>query len=68
MKYFPSYVFVNNRPKWGSVEYWMNEWHEMKDHFKDIGEFLLKNKTYMTDKEYKKICDVLNPLGHLKNK
>ena len=68
MKYFPSYVFVNNRPKWGSVEYWMNEWHEMKDHFKDIGEFLLKNKTYMTDKEYEKICDVLNPLGHLKNK
>lgn len=25
-KYFPSYVFVENRPKWDSVEYWLNEW------------------------------------------
>ena len=65
MKYFPSYVFVNNKPKWGTVEYWMNEWNELKDHYKDKTEFLLKNKTYMTDKEYKNICNVLNPLGHL---
>ena len=28
MKYFPSYVFIDNKPKWGSVEYWMNEWNE----------------------------------------
>ena len=28
MKYFPSYVFVENKPKWGSPEYWMNEWNE----------------------------------------
>ena len=25
-KYFPSYVFVENKPKWDSVEYWLNEW------------------------------------------
>ena len=68
MKYFPSYVFVNNKPKWGTVEYWMNEWNELKDHFEDKTEFLLKNKTYMTDKEYKNICNVLNPLGHLNGK
>jgi len=57
MKYFPSYVFVNNKPKWGTVEYWMNEWNELKDHYKTKTEFLLKNKTYMTDKEYKNICN-----------
>ena len=68
MKYFPSYVFVNNKPKWGTVEYWMNEWNELKDHYKTKTEFLLKNKTYMTDKEYKNICNVLNPLGHLNGK
>ena len=28
MKYFPSYVFIENKPKWGSAEYWMNEWNE----------------------------------------
>ena len=28
LKYFPSYVFIENKPKWGSVEYWMNEWSE----------------------------------------
>ena len=68
MKYFPSYIFVNNKPKWGTVEYWMNEWNVLKDHYKDKTEFLLKNKTYMTDKEYKNICNVLNPLGHLNGK
>jgi hypothetical protein len=27
MDYFPSYIFVENKPKWDSVEYWMNEWN-----------------------------------------
>ena len=22
----PSYIFVENRPKWGTLEYWLNEW------------------------------------------
>jgi hypothetical protein len=26
LKYFPSYVFIENKPNWGSKEYWMNEW------------------------------------------
>jgi len=52
MKYFPSYVFVNNKPKWGTVEYWVNEWNELKDNYKDVSDFLSKNKTYMTDKEF----------------
>ena len=26
LKYFPSYVFVDNKPQWDSVEYWLNEW------------------------------------------
>ena len=55
MKYFPSYVFIDNKPKWGSVEYWMNEWYENKKYFKNLSDFLSKNKTYMTDKEYKKV-------------
>jgi hypothetical protein len=24
----PSYIFVENRPKWGSVEYWLREWKD----------------------------------------
>ena len=59
MKYFPSYVFIDNKPKWGSVEYWMNEWYENKKYFKNLSDFLSKNKTYMTDKEYKKADVVL---------
>ena len=55
MKYFPSYVFIDNKPKWGTVEYWMNEWYENKKYFKNLSDFLSKNKTYMTDKEYKKV-------------
>ena len=27
LDYFPSYIFVENKPKWDSVEYWMNEWN-----------------------------------------
>jgi len=26
MKYFPSYIFVSNDPKWDSVEYWLSNW------------------------------------------
>jgi hypothetical protein len=26
LKYFPSYVFVDNKPQWDSPEYWLNEW------------------------------------------
>lgn len=26
LKYFPSYVFVDNKPQWDTTEYWLNEW------------------------------------------
>ena len=52
MKYFPSYVFIDNKPKWGTVEYWMNEWNENKKYFKDLSDFLSHNKTYISDKEF----------------
>ena len=66
LKYFPSYVFVENRPKWGSVEYWVGEWRtlqanltnpdykRMVDEVKKAGSFLEYNKTYMTKGEYKR--------------
>ena len=28
LKYFPSYIFIENKPNWGSKHYWMNEWNE----------------------------------------
>ena len=28
LKYFPSYVFIENKPSWGSKEYWMESWRE----------------------------------------
>jgi hypothetical protein len=27
LDYFPSYIFVENKPKWDSIEYWVNEWN-----------------------------------------
>ena len=59
MKYFPSYVFIDNKPKWGTVEYWLNDWNENKKYFKDLSEFLTKNKTYMSDKEWSKVSENL---------
>ena len=66
LKYFPSYVFIDNKPKWGSLEYWINEhktyldnldnpdYQRMRDEVKNSGSFLEYNKTYMTKGEYKK--------------
>ena len=28
MKYFPSYIFIENKPNWGTKHYWMNEWNK----------------------------------------
>ena len=27
-KYFPSYIFVDNKPQWDSTEYWLMQWKE----------------------------------------
>jgi len=74
LKYFPSYVFINNKPKWGTVEYWVNQYNKYKaninnpDYSKQTeimnekynGSFLEMNKTYMTKKEYEKCSLVLS--------
>ena len=69
MKYFPSYVFIENSPKWGSVEYWVNQYNvyleninnvdyaKMVSAIEKVGSFLEYNKEYMTKIEYKK-CEV----------
>ena len=69
LKYFPSYIFIDNQPKWGTVEYWMKEYNTYMDNFTEdnykvmraaiekAGSFLEYNKTYMTPSEYKK-CEV----------
>tara|TARA_A100001515_G_scaffold135632_1_gene126731 strand:- start:204 stop:746 length:543 start_codon:yes stop_codon:yes gene_type:complete len=40
LKYFPSYIFIENKPKWDSVEYWY-------DKIVNLGEKLEDNITYM---------------------
>ena len=74
LKYFPSYIFIDNKPKWGSVEYWLNQYKEYKDNInnpnyskqreimneKYNGSFLEMNKTYMTKKEYERCSLVLS--------
>ncbi len=73
LKYFPSYVFCNNSPKWGSVEYWMNEYNNFKnmtsenpnyEHYMSMvekaGGWLSMNKTYMNNKEYTNVVKALN--------
>jgi hypothetical protein len=73
LKYFPSYVFCNNSPKWGSVEYWMNEYNNFKnmtpenpnyEHYmgmvENSGGWLNMNKTYMNNKEYTNVVKALN--------
>lgn len=71
MKYFPSYVFIENSPKWGSVEYWMNQYNlyleninnpdysRMVQAIEKAGSFLEYNKTYMSKTEYKRCSLVL---------
>ena len=48
LKYFPSYVFIENKPNWGSKEYWMNEWREWVD-ITTSGE-MTENQKEWTDK------------------
>ena len=73
LKYFPSYVFCKNAPKWGSVEYWMNEYNNFKNMTSEnpnyenymsmvesSGGWLSMNKTYMNDKEYNNVVKALN--------
>jgi hypothetical protein len=66
LKYFPSYIFIDNKPKWGTVEYWLIEYRTLQDNLnnpdytrmvelvKKAGSFLEYNKTYMSKGEYNK--------------
>jgi hypothetical protein len=55
MKYFPSYVFIENKPNWGSKEYWMNEWNEWKK--------LMDTDYTMTENEKEWTDNVVNKYG-----
>ena len=73
LKYFPSYIFIDNKPQWGTVEYWLNQYNEYKSNInnpdyskqreimneKYNGSFLEMNKTYMSKKEYERCSLVL---------
>jgi hypothetical protein len=64
LKYFPSYIFIDNKPKWGTPEYWLGEYNTYKENLTNpdyarmrelvnkAGSFLEFNKTYMTKSEY----------------
>ena len=66
MKYFPSYIFIENKPKWGSVEYWINEWNEYQNNYEAewiekiqrMGGWLEYNKQFID----KKILDKVTSL------
>ena len=73
LKYFPSYVFCKNEAKWGSVEYWINEYSNFTnmtsenpnyEHYMSMvekaGGWLNYNKTYMNNKEFNNVKSKLN--------
>jgi len=76
LKYFPSYIFIENKPNWGSKEYWMNEWNEWVNLTQKIdptddeknwiskvnekGGWLSWNKEFMSKTVLNKIDDIIN--------
>jgi len=53
LKYFPSYVFVENKAPWNTVEYWVNE-------IKNEGRTLEKELTYMKKGMAEKVIQALS--------
>ena len=53
LKYFPSYVFVENKAPWDSVEYWVNE-------IKNEGRTLEQEMTYMKKGMAEKVSQALS--------
>ena len=49
LKYFPSYVFIENKPNWGSKEYWMSEWSNWKK-LLDLDYTMTENEKEWTDR------------------
>ena len=54
LKYFPSYVFIENKPNWGSKEYWMREWRYWVD---------ITTSNIMTENEKEWTNTVINKYG-----
>ena len=48
LKYFPSYIFIENKPNWGSKEYWMSEWSKWKAML-DLDYTMTENEKIWTD-------------------
>ena len=74
LKYFPSYVFIENKPNWGTKHYWMNEWNkwcemtknptdEEKEHIERVleigGGWLGYNKQFMSKSVLKNIDTIM---------
>jgi len=55
LKYFPSYVFIDNKPAWGSKEYWMNSWNEWCE--------MTTNYTKLEDHQKEWIDNAVNKYG-----
>jgi hypothetical protein len=53
LKYFPSYIFIENKATWGSVEYWVNE-------IKNEGRTLEQELTYMNKSVVTKVIQQLS--------
>ena len=71
MKFYASYVFINNSTKWGTVEYWMNQYNVYKENInnpdysrivagvKKAGSFLEYNKQFMDNVAYNRCALIL---------
>jgi hypothetical protein len=68
MKYFPSYIFIENKPSWGTIEYWMDEYRTYKtgdtsEHYQTtmdkVGGWLKYNEQYMSKTVLGKFNDYL---------
>lgn len=75
LKYFPSYVFVTNDPKWDSPEYWLKEWKNVerceRQGVKTWEEFLEANRQYFgkgvevkLNKYHENLLEELQELGY----
>ena len=73
LKYFPSYIFIDNKPNWGTKYYWMNEWktwcemiadptEEQKEWIDKVtqkGGWLSWNKEFMSKSVLKNIDSIM---------
>ena len=53
LKYFPSYIFIENKPNWGTKHYWMNEWKkwcEITDNYSEQEEHVQSHIDNVTEK------------------